>query len=216
MFKVVSFDIGGTLLKFDENDNQYNLQALSKLLNLPYDDVRKTYKNIFQKKRGSYEELVNLFISNLNITMTDEIDSFFKNKFISNNNNISKKDLDLLKEIKKLGYKIILFSNSCCLVKNNLNESLNGIVDNIFYSYDLGYTKSDKESYQIIENKMGYKPNEFLHIGDTIKSDYLDPIKNGWNALYYGNTDDENIENIADLTDILKYLNKDMIKGKTK
>ena len=99
-----------------------------------------------------------------------------------------------------------MFSNSCCLIKNNISDELKNLVDDIFYSYDIGYTKNEKESYEYIEKKLGYKKCEFLHIGDTLKSDYLSPIQNGWNALYFGSTNDDNIDSIKSLKKIFKYL----------
>ena len=83
------------------------------------------------------------------------------------------------------------------------------ICDGIFYSYELGYTKSDKKIYQIIENKLNCLPEEFLHIGDNLHSDYLMPIQNGWHALYYGEINDKEIDNILELEEIKDYLKKD-------
>ena len=48
--KIISFDIGGTLI--GEHNNLYNLNNLSDLLKLPYENVRKVYKDIFQKTKG--------------------------------------------------------------------------------------------------------------------------------------------------------------------
>lgn len=44
MIKVVSFDIRGTLLE-DSNDNNCNLKELTKLVNMPYENVRDVFKN---------------------------------------------------------------------------------------------------------------------------------------------------------------------------
>ena len=60
--------------------------------------------------------------------------------------------------------------------------------------------------YEIIENKLGYKANEFLHVGDNLNSDYYSPINNGWYALYYGN--DSEVHSINNLNEIGSYLNE--------
>ena len=114
----------------------------------------------------------------------------------------------LINTLKNEGYKIILFSNSCCLLNNNAINDIVDCVDGVFYSYDIGYTKDDKESYKYIEEKLGVKPSEILHIGDTLKSDYYMPKSNGWNVLYYGKTDDANIDSISSLTDLYGILIK--------
>ena len=208
MIKVVSFDIGGTLLRDNNEDAAtYSIKALTNLVDKDKDLVRDAYKDIFQKTKGTFEELVNAFCEKLNIKVTKELTEFFKHKFDVLDEQISVSDLELLKEIKDKGYKVILFSNNCCLVKSTIKDSLKDIVDGIYYSFDLGYTKSDKESYQYIEKELNCKPEEFLHIGDTLKSDYLKPISFGWNALFYGTSDDDTIKCITDLKDIFKYLN---------
>ena len=212
MIKVISFDIGGTLLKRDHSKpNNYSLQKLSELVELPYEIVRNAYKEIFQKKKGTLEELQNDFCKLLQIKPSSELNEFFINKFNNQEEEIQKEDIELLKELKKQGYKVILFSNNCCLIKTNIVEKTKGIVDEVFYSYDLGYNKNDNESYHLVEEKLGYKASEFLHIGDTLKSDYLKPIENGWNALFYGESTNEDVKSITNLKDLLKYL-EDMNK----
>lgn len=207
MIKVVSFDIGGTLLEeSNDSSNNYNLKSLSELVNMPYDKVRDVYKNVYQKSKGTFDELLNRFCSNLEISNTCELNNFFKNKFSNNNlSTISKDKINLIKKLKDNKYKVILFSNSCCLLNNDAIKEIYDLVDNIFYSYDIGYTKDDKESYKYIENILNVKPNEILHIGDTLKSDYLKPIENGWNALYYGNNIDD-VKSINNLCELDNYL----------
>ena len=213
MIKVISFDIGGTIL-LTKSISQYNLKALTELVNKPYDEVRNAYKNIFQKKKGTLEELVFDFTTTLNIINNQEIINFFKEKFSFKNNvtEYNKNIISLIKKLKEMGFKIILFSNSCCLLVNDLSDEILNNVDVIYYSYDLGYTKSDSMSYKIIEKKMNVLPNEILHIGDTLKSDYIKPIENGWNALYYGKIDDKNINNIENLEEILNIVSGDLWK----
>ncbi len=208
MIKVVSFDIGGTLLK-DVKDNNYSIKDLASLINKPYDEVKIVYKDVFQKSKGTLEELVNNFCLKLNIKVTKDIKEFIQNKYQDNKEiKMHTKDIELIKYLKEHNYKVILFSNSCVLQKSSIPDDVINICDGIFYSYELGYTKSDNESYKIIENKLNCLPEEFLHIGDNLHSDYLMPIQNGWQALYYGETDNKDISNIIDLEEIKDYLEK--------
>ena len=179
MIKVVSFDIGGTLLKNEDlvSQSQYGLKELTKLLNLPYEKVREAYKDVFQKKKGKFNELITNFCNKLEIKSNKTIIDFFHNKFFNESKKqvILSENISLIKNLKLNGYKVILFSNSCCLLNNDAINEVLDYVDNIFYSYDIGYTKDDEESYKYIEKVMKVKPNEILHIGDTLKSDYYMP-----------------------------------------
>ena len=210
MIKVVSFDIGGTLLKNEGlgSNNQYGLKELTKILNLPYENVRDAYKDVFQKTKGNFNELVENFCNRLEIKSNKQIIDFFHNKFFieSKKQGILSDDISLIKNLKSNGYKVILFSNSCCLLNNDVITEVLDYIDNIFYSYDIGYTKDDEESYKYIEKVMKVKPNEILHIGDTLKSDYYMPKKHGWNVLYYGNCDKADVKSIEFLTDLINIL----------
>lgn len=205
MIKVVSFDIGGTIL-FNKNLDKYNFKALNSLINVPYDLVRDVYKNVFQKQQGSLTELVVRFCNELDIQPNEKIFDFFKQKYDPKNNVIifDESIISIVSNLKKSGYKIILFSNNCCLIKYNFDDDFLKNIDKIFYSYEIGYTKDEKESYKIIESVMGCLPEEILHVGDTLKSDYLEPIKNGWNAIYYGKTEDKSIRKIEQLNSIFE------------
>lgn len=202
MIKVISFDIGGTLL-LSKNNKDYSLKRLADIVNIEYSKVRIAYKEIFQKKKAQFETLEKLFCEILEIPLTIELHEFFMNKFfnLESETYINLEIANLIKELKKQGYVIILFSNSCCLIKNKIDTDLLKEIDYIFYSYDLGYTKSDKESYQLIEKKLGYNSNQFLHIGDTYSSDYLKPKENGWDAFFYDNKEKKtgNLEKIYSL-----------------
>ena len=176
---------------------------------MPYENVRDAYKDVFQKTQGNFNELINNFCNKLGIKSNKIIIDFFYNKFFneSKKQGILSEDISLIKYLKSKGYKVILFSNSCCLLNNDAINEVLDYIDNIFYSYDIGYTKDDEESYKYIEKVMEVKPNEVLHIGDTLKSDYYMPKKYGWNVLYYGNCDEEDVKSIEVLTDLINVLN---------
>ena len=105
-----------------------------------------------------------------------------------------------------MGYRIILFSNNCCLVDSCVDEEINKYIEHIYYSYDMGYTKSDKEAYQIIINDLKVMPNEILHIGDSYMNDYLILRENEFEVLFCGNNKNvvNKIDNLSDIYDFLK------------
>ena len=158
MIKVISLDIGGTLIDISDNlSSKYSFKELSKLVKMPYDDVKLAYKSIFQKTRGTRSELINNFCNMLKINNSIQLDNFFKKKFKKEKNIISNDKLNVINKLKKMGHKIILFSNNCCLLEDYFDEYY-GLFDKILYSFDIGYTKNETESYRYIEKNMGYKP----------------------------------------------------------
>ena len=189
-----------------EESNGYGIKELTNILELPYEMVRKSYKHVFQTMKGDFKSLVDTFCSELKIECFPELEKFFVNKFSSEREKLAPDVVSLIKDLKVKGYKVILFSNSCCLINNGSIKDLLSLVDDVFYSYDLGFTKDDKESYASVLEKLNVKPKEILHIGDTLKSDYFKPLENGWNALYLGKCEDKNVKNITKLSDLYNYL----------
>ncbi len=210
MIKVVSFDIGGTLIKSTNTsiEEKTSLKELYKLIDIPSSEVKTAYKEVFQKMKGNFNTLTNEFFRRLNIEGNQELIDFFKLKFCTQAEygNISENDLKVINKLKHMGYKVIFFSNSCCLLNNCISKKIRDIIDGIFYSFELGYTKNENGSYKFIEEKLNNKPEEFLHIGDTLSSDYTIPINNGWNALYYGKSEDKEIKSISNLEEVFNFL----------
>lgn len=203
MIKVVSFDIGGTLIK--GVNNNYTITEFSKLANCDYNDIKCAYRDIFQKREGTFDELFSLFCQKLKIKETDAIKIYLKDNF----NQDSYFDIDsipIMQKLKDLGYKIILFSNNSSLYPDKIPDKVKEIVDELFYSHIMGHTKDESITYRKIEDKMGYKSNEFFHIGDSIDNDYLYPIKNGWHAVLLG--DNDKVQCISSINEIFDYLDK--------
>ena len=118
------------------------------------------------------------------------------------------KTLDLQDKLTDLAEKRLSIIEDEYDALTEINDAIKEIydlVDGVFYSYDIGYTKDDKESYQYVEKTLNVKPAEILHIGDTLKSDYLKPVENGWNALLYGVSDDESVNCISSLMELYDF-----------
>lgn len=175
MIKVISVDIGNTLIFFNKNKS---LKELATYLNIDYSNFIEDYKNIFQKKNLSKNKLINMFCSKYLIDSKYLYDYFDDDiEFIYNEELI-----EFFKTLK-YKYKIICFSNNNCFNKKANLE----IFDKIYYSYEIGHTKDEEDAYRIIEKDLNVCSNEILHIGDSYTNDYINPIKYGWNALLYEN-----------------------------
>lgn len=51
------------------------------LVDRDYIDVKNAYKEVFQKKEGTLEDLVNLFCKTISVNNNEKIINFFKRKF---------------------------------------------------------------------------------------------------------------------------------------
>ena len=185
MIKAVSFDIGNTI--YLASQNQTVLNELSQILNLPLEQVRKTFRQIFNKNNGDLRELTEKFCKELKSNKFNEILFFFENlsKKSEKNQYVDKNIIKLIKKLKKLGIKVVLSSSSNILKNYQLDEELLKHVDHVFRTYEVGYLKDEENYYRFIEKKLNFKPEEILNVGNSLKYDYEMPKKFGWNAILF-------------------------------
>ena len=58
-------------------------------------------------------------------------------------------------------------------------------INNIFISSEYRARKSTGKLYKIVQNELGVKNKDIIHIGDNKKSDFLMAIKSGIRAIHY-------------------------------
>ena len=86
---------------------------------------------------------------------------------------------------KESGKKIIAISDMY-LEGNTLEKLLNKNnieVEKCFSSCNYGVTKSSGKLYKKVLEELNIKPNQIIHFGDSLKSDYIKAIQNGINAI---------------------------------
>lgn len=58
------------------------------------------------------------------------------------------------------------------------------IYDNVFSSGDTKVSKASGGIFRLVEERMSKGGNKFLHLGDSLLGDYVQPRRNGWRALH--------------------------------
>ena len=82
-------------------------------------------------------------------------------------------------------YKIYLLSNIATPYKECFyNLGLDKWIKNPYFSCDIGYRKPQSESFNCIIKDSGLQPQEFLMIGDSMKSDYNGALNSGIKAIH--------------------------------
>lgn len=202
MIKVVSFDIGNTIYKFENKINK-----ISEKFNIDYEIVYKNYKEIFQRSNKELTDKIKLFCNKVGIS--NSYYSFFYDLFNNNDKGvlIFSDTYDVLKKIKDRNIKIILFSNSHKDNTNRLDPKLLSLIDKIYFSCNIGHSKEEEESFNYIIDDLKIKPNEIVHIGDSYNNDYLMPKKMGWNAILINNQHQDSISEFNEILNIISKFN---------
>lgn len=94
----------------------------------------------------------------------------------------------IIEKAKETGKRVICISDMY-LNKNQISQLLNhsGATDKIeiiFSSADVILNKRSGLIFKHVENKLRHNGSDFLHIGDSLKSDYTMAMKSGWNAVH--------------------------------
>jgi putative hydrolase of the HAD superfamily len=94
---------------------------------------------------------------------------------------------DLLRDLKARGYKLALLSNADARCRGILEKmGLAQYLEHILLSCELGYEKPDLRLFRRVEEVLGARPAEILHVGDSRRNDGEGPEAAGWRALVIG------------------------------
>ena len=101
---------------------------------------------------------------------------------------------DVVPTLEKLKekYKLIIISNGNTYPKKC---GLDNLFDHVFFAQDIGYEKPDPRTFTIALQVIGYKNNQILHIGDSLKSDILGANNAGIKCVWLNREKAENTTN---------------------
>lgn len=211
MIKYVFFDVAGTLLgkpslfsiiqntlndfgyKVTLNEIKQKHKLLSEVIHFP----DRTDENFYKKFNS---DLIYLF----GIVPTEEIvNAVFKNcTYLPWE---AFEDTVVLRDIK---YPIGVISNFNTTLKEKLNNFFGPVFSDVLVSEELGVAKPNIEFYKRALDKIPYKAEEVLYIGDSIKLDLEPATKLGFKTLIVDRDNFyPNLENrISSLEEIKEYL----------
>jgi FMN phosphatase YigB (HAD superfamily) len=58
------------------------------------------------------------------------------------------------------------------------------LFDLLISSADVKVSKASGGIFALVEERMGAKPEDFVHVGDGFKGDFKKPKEHGWQALH--------------------------------
>lgn len=108
----------------------------------------------------------------------------------------------------KDNYQIVCFSDMY-LHKETISKILkrNGYdIDTVFVSCDIKASKRNRKGYDVISKLLSIKKRNICHIGDSIRSDFLNARLSGLKTKYIGKNNKDNYANKLDKKDYLNYI----------
>jgi putative hydrolase of the HAD superfamily len=225
--KAILLDFGGTLSEGELDWDPYHesiksylsshgyyieMQKLKKSLRAALAELKKIRS---KGKEMRFEEVYAIFLSNLEVRYDGEMLEWLHMNFRKNfKTNFYPCVEDVLKKLAQK-YKIALISNTMSdQPKRLLNEvGYDQYFDLIITSEELGIRKPNPKIFKIVLDELGVKPDEAVHVGDSVEADMYGArdsgitgiwIKTPRQALWTGYA----INNICELPGFLEKINE--------
>lgn len=170
--KYIIFDLGAVLLNIDY---QKTIDGFKKLgvKNASEFYSKKTQKNIFdllECGKISEQRFVDKFQETYDKASYAEIISAWNALLLD----LPQSRVNLLKKIRKK-YDIFLLSNTNSIHINEFRKQIGetkylefyNLFKKVYYSYEIGFRKPNKEAFQIILNENNMNPREVLFVDDS-------------------------------------------------
>ena len=189
MTKAILFDADGVVLK--KYKEYFVSQYFVRKYNAPADEVNAFFANDFrtcQRGKLDLKEELAKYLSRWN--WPNGVDAFLEYWFTTD----ATIDAEVMNEVEKIrgnGFKCYLASDQEKYRANYIAEQL-GLKNKFaqcFFSYELGYMKSEPEYFAGILKITGLQPEEFIYFDDDQKNiDVANSL--GINAHFYTSIDD--------------------------
>lgn len=200
--RAVSFDLWFTLIYEEETDERaYTLmrikalqEGFSRFKVVSLEDVMKVYESLkFAREFLDTESLVSLTALALGIKLSRRKLKELSDSYVKSTKNftpkVNEEVYEVIPRIRELGFKTAIVSNTSFseegIVTMLENLGIADYFDVIVSSSSLGYNKPSPKIYKYLVRKLGLKPREILHVGDSCINDVLGPVNVGLRAALY-------------------------------
>jgi epoxide hydrolase-like predicted phosphatase len=165
-YRAVGFDYGGVLYGLPGKVFDANIAAL---LGVEVEDYRKVYFAHNTTHTDTWKMWQAVLADLQKEGLSRQVDKFTREW--SKTKVIQKEVLELVKRLKRDGYKVGLLTNRA--PKQAVRLRVSGIID-IFdvvcVSSEIGYAKPDPRAYAIFCDQLDIKPEELIFIDDEVSS----------------------------------------------
>ena len=174
-FKAVIFDLYGTLVdSFTITGYEETLKNTARALGVPFDDYRRVwYETAYGRNTGVYpttRDVMNYICQTLEVPVNDEqLDRARMIRYEYNRKELTPRSdaVFVLKELRKMGYKLGLVSNCSPVTEEVWKETPFPLMfDDTTFSTSAGHKKPDPRIYFLALDRLGVKGEDCMYVGD--------------------------------------------------
>lgn len=191
-YRAIIFDLFGTLVdSYSVHGYKRYLAEMALALELPVEDFSNLWRDtIYERGIGIFkttEESIRYICNKLKASVSEENIKKCKQIRLENTRKaLTPKNgaIDILKNLKGLGYKVGLITN--CSADVPLlwkNTEFFNLFDASIFSASVGLKKPDAQIYNLACEKLGVEPNKCLYIGDGDSNELAGASQLGMDAV---------------------------------
>ncbi len=194
MKKVIIFDFWGTIVEIGVQPSPIRQVKNILGIDIPFSSYIVRFEEVFMKQ--PYQNLFEAFtevcksfhIEPRQELLEELVGLWNKNKLLAKP---FPETIEVLNELKGLGYKVVMLSNTDCFSIEEVLEKygLKEYFDMIVLSYQVRMLKSNPRVFQKILEEMGIGKEEAIMVGDSIESDIISAKKAGVDAILIDRTE---------------------------
>jgi len=206
LIRAVTFDFGGTLATGKLDVETYREGLLNYLHSLGYGisgaSLREAISGMLSKLERvqaknlelKFEEVYAGVLSKLDIPPREEFVDHIYQLYSENFHSEIVPGAERVLEVLHTKYKLAVVSNATSnLCRRILKENgLDKFFQVIVISRDLGIRKPDPRIFRYTLEKLQVKPDEAVHMGDSVEEDIIGAKRTGMRAIWIKDEDEEN------------------------
>lgn len=179
--RIVSFDIGNTLLRIPPPGGFCT--HFSRTTGLAFETLRPLFTRYFLTRDLPIREAVTHACAQIGYPNPDHVvDSYTPPAGVAFDDAVPA--LTRLTRLRAVGVGVIAVSNCAPWDTDGMNATgLTPLLDEVFYSFQIGAAKPDPRIFRHIQAAIGAEPEDILHIGDALTADVQGATSAGWSAL---------------------------------
>lgn len=211
MIKYIFFDVAGTLLGKPSLYNNIQKTIVDFGHEVSLEDIKAKHKllsEVIHFPDRTDEDFYKNFNSELLYLLGIVPQETLVNSIFKNCTYLPWEAFDDTKILSELNLPLGVISNFNTTLKDKLHSFFGPVFQDVFVSEELGVAKPNVDFYQKALDRIPFKANEVLYIGDSIKLDLEPAEKLGCNVLIIDRDDFyPNLKNkISNLAEITNYI----------
>jgi HAD superfamily hydrolase (TIGR01549 family) len=208
MYKVVGFDLFGTLFSLDEAISKGKILKQT-LDNHEYEVFDKEWLN-WHRNTYSLEVFLDRIKEDLDSNLDEKKLELIKWRVTIEKPELYSDVLPTLKMLRKDNYPLVLLTNSPPTAKNLFRneKDLSNLFSSTFWSFENSFMKPEPEAFDYMIRSADINKTEFLYVGDSYDEDYQGAKNLGIASLLLDRSGEYPLvaERITSLSEIKKYL----------